>query len=70
MATRILSSWYLLGQDVDFPATNFSESISLTRLVRPPLPFARLIDLFLSDGWDLTDEATNQHVNVQEDHYK
>ncbi|KAL7413346.1 glycoside hydrolase superfamily [Mrakia frigida] len=45
MATRILSSWYLLGQDVDFPATNFN-------------------------GWDLTDEATNQHVNVQDDHYK
>lgn len=23
MATRILASWYLLGQDSDYPATNF-----------------------------------------------
>ncbi|KAL7416237.1 glycoside hydrolase superfamily [Mrakia frigida] len=45
MATRVLASWFLLGQDKNFPATNFN-------------------------GWNLTDPATNSHVNVQGDHYK
>ena len=46
MATRILASWYLLGQDSpDYPAPNFSA-------FRP------------------LDEATNQHVDVQGEHWK
>ena len=44
MATRILASWYLLGQDSPiFPKTNFN-------------------------AFDPLDEATNEHIDVQDDH--
>ncbi|KAF8487504.1 beta-glucosidase [Russula ochroleuca] len=46
MATRILASWYLLGQDSpNYPKTNFNAFFPL-------------------------DEATNGHVDVQDDHGK
>jgi beta-glucosidase-like glycosyl hydrolase len=46
MATRILASWYLLGQDSpNYPKTNFNAFLPL-------------------------DEATNEHVDVQDDHGK
>jgi beta-glucosidase-like glycosyl hydrolase len=44
MATRILASWYLLGQDSpSYPKTNFN-------------------------AYHPLDEATNEHVDVQDDH--
>ena len=44
MATRILASWYLLGQDSpSYPQTNFNAFYPL-------------------------DEATNEHIDVQDDH--
>ena len=46
MATRILASWYLLGQDSpNYPKTNFNAIFPL-------------------------DEATNEHIDVQDDHGK
>ncbi|KAJ7590829.1 glycoside hydrolase family 3 protein [Mycena floridula] len=46
MATRILASWYLLGQDSPtYPAVNFN-------------------------GNKPGDEATNEHIDVQDDHFK
>ncbi len=46
MATRILASWYLLGQDSpNYPKTNFNAFHPL-------------------------DEATNEHIDVQDDHGK
>jgi beta-glucosidase len=46
MATRILASWYLLGQDSpSYPPTNFNA--------------------FLPQ-----DEATNEHIDVMDDHYQ
>jgi beta-glucosidase len=46
MATRILASWYLLGQDSpNYPKTNFNAFLPL-------------------------DEATNEHIDVQDDHGK
>jgi beta-glucosidase len=46
MATRILASWYLLGQDSpNYPTTNFDASHPL-------------------------EEATNEHIDVQDDHGK
>ena len=46
MATRILASWYLLGQDSpNYPKTNFNAVLPL-------------------------DEATNEHIDVQDDHGK
>jgi beta-glucosidase len=46
MATRILASWYLLGQDSpNYPTTNF-------------------------DASNVLDEATNEHIDVQDDHGK
>ncbi|KAI0789313.1 beta-glucosidase [Abortiporus biennis] len=43
MATRILAAWYLLGQDQDYPPTNFNY-------------------------FQMLDQATNLHVDVQDDH--
>ena len=46
MATRILASWYFLGQDSpNYPKTNFNTFFPL-------------------------DEATNEHIDVQDDHGK
>lgn len=45
MATRILTAWYFLRQDQDYPAVSFN-------ILSP------------------TDQATNKHVDVQEDHFK
>jgi beta-glucosidase-like glycosyl hydrolase len=46
MGTRILASWYLLGQDSpNYPKTNFNAFLPL-------------------------DEATNEHIYVQDDHEK
>ena len=46
MATRILASWYFLGQDSpNYPKTNFNAFFPL-------------------------DEATNEHIDVQDDHGK
>ncbi|KAH9988720.1 glycoside hydrolase superfamily [Russula vinacea] len=46
MATRILASWYFLGQDSpNYPKTNFNQA-------------------------DPLDEATNEHIDVQDDHRK
>ncbi|PSR70416.1 hypothetical protein PHLCEN_2v13667 [Hermanssonia centrifuga] len=46
MAERILSSWFLLGQDSSqYPAVNFNAFFPM-------------------------DEATNEHVDVQEDHFE
>ena len=46
MATRILASWYFLGQDSpNYPKTNFNQA-------------------------DPLDEATNEHIDVQDDHGK
>ncbi|KAI0319664.1 beta-glucosidase [Amylostereum chailletii] len=45
MATRILASWYLLGQDQGYPDVNFNAFFPL-------------------------DEATNEHIDVQDDHDK
>ena len=58
MATRIVATWYQLGQDSGYPPPNFSSN---TRQRTGPLyPGA----LFSPSG------VVNEYVNVQSDHYK
>jgi beta-glucosidase len=58
MATRIVATWYQLGQDSGYPPPNFSSN---TRdRIGPLYPGA----LFSPSG------VVNEYVNVQSDHYK
>ncbi|BFZ64033.1 hypothetical protein YB2330_005171 [Saitoella coloradoensis] len=57
MVTRILAAWYFMGQDDDYPETNFNAWTLATQGYEfPPT----------KQGW----EKVNEHVNVMADHYK
>ena len=58
MATRIVATWYQMGQDQDFEPPNFSSNTADP--TGPLYPAA----LFSPSG------VVNHYVNVQEDHYK
>ncbi|KAH0538553.1 hypothetical protein GP486_008769 [Trichoglossum hirsutum] len=58
MVTRIVATWYQLGQDANYPPPNFSSN---TRARTGPLYPAAL---FSPTG------VVNEYVNVQADHYK
>ncbi|KAI0124203.1 glycoside hydrolase superfamily [Xylariales sp. AK1849] len=57
MATRVVATWYKLGQDQDYPPPNFSSN---TRDETGPLYPAAVISPY---------GVVNQFVNVQADHY-
>ncbi len=62
MAERIVAAWYLLGQDDNYPeGTVFFSRVSCTWLTRGPVNFNQALP---------EDPATNEHVDVQDDHFK
>ena len=66
MAERIVAGWYLLDQDKDYPAgaffASFARSCSFDLLGAP--------SAVNFNSFNQTDSETNEHVDVQADHYK
>ncbi|CAJ2507434.1 Uu.00g086200.m01.CDS01 [Anthostomella pinea] len=58
MATRVVATWYQLGQDQDYPPPNFSSNTA--DAVGPLYPGAVVSPI----------GVVNQYVNVQDDHWK
>lgn len=66
MATRILASWYFLGQDKDYPAGKCTAIIvPSVFMLMSYFPFSVSFNAF-----DFNDEVNNKHIDVQADHYK
>ena len=65
MAQRILASWYLLQQDS--PSYPQGRSLARTRLHPQADCFLFTVSF---NVFSTLDEATNEHVDVQDDHYK
>lgn len=61
MATRILAAWYFLGQDKHYP-----EGEKFIARFLLPLSHYSIVSF---NAFQPLDEATNQHVDVQEDHF-
>ena len=65
MAERIIAAWYLLGQDDNYP-----DGAWLCRCFLPLYSSTNDLRTVNFNGWLSNDPATNEHVDVQSDHFK